>query len=75
MASAVFEETFNIVLALINITAMEDTCSGEIKKETPWNRACEIDYSLGDRLSDFSLWRSKLSNDNAGLWHLMTNCP
>ncbi|CEP15429.1 hypothetical protein [Parasitella parasitica] len=74
MASAVFEETFNISLGLINITIMDRSCPAEIDKDVSWNRACNGSYSLGDRLSDFSLWRSKMSNDGAGLWHLMTNC-
>ncbi|KAI8986036.1 Metallo-peptidase family M12-domain-containing protein [Pilobolus umbonatus] len=75
MASAVFEETFNVVLGLINITTMEDTCPTQIKKDLSWNRPCGTNYTLGDRLSDFSLWRSKISHDKAGLWHLMTHCP
>ncbi|KAL9557529.1 hypothetical protein MBANPS3_001336 [Mucor bainieri] len=74
MASAVFEETFNISLGLINITIMDRTCPQQIDPEVAWNRACDANYSLGNRLSDFSLWRSKMKNDGAGLWHLMTNC-
>ncbi|KAL7319325.1 hypothetical protein PS15m_002474 [Mucor circinelloides] len=74
MASAVFEETFNISLGLINITIMDRTCPEQIDPEVGWNRACDANYSLGNRLSDFSLWRSKMKNDGAGLWHLMTNC-
>lgn len=74
MASAVFEETFNISLGLINITIMDRTCPQQIDADVAWNRACDANYSLGNRLSDFSLWRSKMENDGAGLWHLMTNC-
>ncbi|KAI8087346.1 Metallo-peptidase family M12-domain-containing protein, partial [Thamnidium elegans] len=75
MASAVFEETFNVALGLINITIMDPTCPTNINPARAWNRACDANYSLGDRLSDFSLWRSGMKNDGAGLWHLMTNCP
>jgi hypothetical protein len=75
MASAVFEETFNVALGLINITVMDPTCDAKVDQKRPWNRACDATYALGDRLSDFSLWRSSMSNDGAGLWHLMTNCP
>jgi hypothetical protein len=75
MASAVFEETFNVALGLINITVMDPNCDTKIDQKRPWNRACDATYALGDRLSDFSLWRSSMSNDGAGLWHLMTNCP
>ncbi|OAD03386.1 hypothetical protein MUCCIDRAFT_143452, partial [Mucor lusitanicus CBS 277.49] len=74
MASAVFEETFNISLGLINITIMDRTCPQQIDPQVAWNRACDANYSLGNRLSDFSLWRSNMKNDGAGLWHLMTNC-
>ncbi|KAI7899629.1 uncharacterized protein BX663DRAFT_441023, partial [Cokeromyces recurvatus] len=74
--SAIFEETFNIALGLINITIMDSACPSErIDEDIAWNRACDANYTLAERLSDFSLWRSKLVNDRAGLWHLMTNCP
>lgn len=75
MASAVFEDTFNVALGLINITIMDPTCPTNIDSKKAWNRACDANYFLGDRLSDFSLWRSTMSKDGAGLWHLMTNCP
>ncbi|GAA5800282.1 hypothetical protein HPULCUR_005708 [Helicostylum pulchrum] len=75
MASAVFEDTFNVALGLINITIMDPTCPTNINPSTAWNRACNANYSLSDRLSDFSLWRSHMKDDGAGLWHLMTNCP
>ena len=74
MASAIFEETFNIALGLINITIMDTTCP-QLEQKTAWNRVCDANYSLGDRLSDFSQWRATMKNDGAGLWHLMTNCP
>ncbi|KAI8987454.1 Metallo-peptidase family M12-domain-containing protein [Mycotypha africana] len=73
-ASALFEETFNISLGLMNITLMNSNCPSEVDSSVPWNRACQANYSIGDRLSDFSLWRSNRSNDGAGLWHLMTKC-
>lgn len=71
MASALFEETFNISLGIMNITLMNASSCDNVS----WNRPCNANYSLADRLSDFSLWRSHLGNDGAGLWHLMTNCP
>ncbi|KAG1293093.1 hypothetical protein G6F66_006396 [Rhizopus arrhizus] len=73
IASALFEETFNVALGLINMTIMDPLCPSKVSID--WNRACEPDYSLYDRLSDFSLWRNRLGDDGAGLWHLMTNCP
>jgi hypothetical protein len=75
MASAVFEETFNIALGLINITMMDPMCPMTVDNNIAWNRGCDASYALGDRLSDFSRWRATMSNDGAGLWHLMTNCP
>lgn len=75
MVSALFEETFNVAIGLINITIMDSTCPSEIDDSQSWNRACNIEYPLNDRLSDFSRWRSQMPNDGAGLWHLMTNCP
>lgn len=74
-ASVLFEDTFNITLGLINITLMDQTCPASVSNDVAWNRVCEPNYSLYDRLSDFSLWRSQLALDGAGLWHLMTNCP
>lgn len=75
MASALFEETFNISLGLLNITLMDSNCSDTVDPLVPWNRPCHANYSLADRLSDFSFWRSQKGHDGAGLWHLMTNCP
>jgi hypothetical protein len=31
--------------------------------------------NLDNRLSAFSDWRGKRSNDGAGLWHLLSGCP
>ena len=71
-ASGVYEQTFNIQLGLINITILPETCPST--PEPDWNRDCSNSYTISDRLSDFSLWRSYMSDDGAGLWHLMTNC-
>ncbi|KAG2217555.1 hypothetical protein INT45_006722, partial [Circinella minor] len=71
-ASGVYEHTFNIQLGLINITILPETCPST--PEPDWNRDCSNSYTISDRLSDFSLWRSYMSDDGAGLWHLMTNC-
>ena len=40
----------------------------------PWNVPCES-ATLEARLSLFSQWRGTRSNDNLGLWHLMSGCP
>ncbi|KAI8889616.1 zincin [Backusella circina FSU 941] len=74
MASALYEETFNISLGLINITIMDPNCPAKTDSVYPWNRPCTPNYSMEDRLSDFSYWRGKIGKDGAGLWHLMTDC-
>lgn len=71
-ASAVYEDTFNIRLGLINITIMPEECSDDTS--ISWNRACSSSYTISERLSDFSLWRSYYSDDGAALYHLMTAC-
>ncbi|KAI9278850.1 Metallo-peptidase family M12-domain-containing protein [Phascolomyces articulosus] len=71
-ASGVYESTFNIQLGIINITILPETCPST--PEPDWNRDCSNSYTISERLSDFSLWRSYMSDDGAGLWHLMTNC-
>ncbi|KAI7862691.1 Metallo-peptidase family M12-domain-containing protein [Spinellus fusiger] len=73
-ASAAYERSFNISLGLINITTMSEICPPTPDPSASWNRACADTYTISNRLSDFSLWRSKIGNDGAGLWHLMTNC-
>ncbi|KAI8913025.1 Metallo-peptidase family M12-domain-containing protein [Powellomyces hirtus] len=72
-ASRVYEESFNIALGLIQVF-LQDVCTptDDLLK---WNRECADSYSINQRLSDFSEWRGKKTPDEAGLWHLMTNCP
>ncbi|PVU95162.1 hypothetical protein BB561_001982 [Smittium simulii] len=74
-ASATYERQLNIALGLIYIDVIEGLCPSTPDPERSWNRDCSDSYRISDRLSDFSLWRGKKSNDDAGLWHLMTNCP
>ncbi|KAI8099578.1 Metallo-peptidase family M12-domain-containing protein [Halteromyces radiatus] len=73
-ASAVYERQLNIGLGLINITIMNSVCPTSVDSNNPWNRDCSDSYSISTRLSDFSQWRGNIA-DQAGLWHLMTNCP
>ncbi|KAJ3017832.1 hypothetical protein HKX48_003366 [Thoreauomyces humboldtii] len=72
-ASSVYERTFNISLGLIQVQ-VQDTCTPNDALLT-WNRDCSDAYTITDRLSDFSKWRGVKDADQAGLWHLMTNCP
>ncbi|KAL0078490.1 Metallo-peptidase family M12-domain-containing protein [Phycomyces blakesleeanus] len=73
-ASAAYERSFNVSLGLITITIMSETCPTTVAANATWNRPCSDSYTISSRLSDFSLWRSKIGNDGAGLWHLMTSC-
>ena len=42
--------------------------------EVPFNRLCSASYTIGNRLSDFALWRGIKKADGMGLWHLMSRC-
>ncbi|KAI8377741.1 Metallo-peptidase family M12-domain-containing protein [Radiomyces spectabilis] len=73
-ASQVYEKSFNVMLGLINITIQNESCPPSPPSSAAWNRPCSESYPIENRLSDFSLWRSRMSDDGAGLWHLMTSC-
>ncbi|KAI8849148.1 Metallo-peptidase family M12B Reprolysin-like-domain-containing protein [Chytridium lagenaria] len=74
---------FNVALAIVKVK-IETTCNNATSTGTiaagtliPWNRECVSDYTINERLSDFSNWRGNYPGagaDNAGLWHLMTGC-
>ncbi|KAI7862047.1 Metallo-peptidase family M12-domain-containing protein [Spinellus fusiger] len=73
--SAVYESSFNIALGIINITVMNEVCPPEPLDSILWNRNCsDATYTINNRLSDFSQWRGTMSDDGAGLWHLLTQC-
>ncbi|CAO3624212.1 unnamed protein product [Cunninghamella echinulata] len=76
--SAVYENSFNIQLGLVNITIMDEICPDTSTSNTndmpKWNQKCSQDYSLENRLSDFSQWRGYMADDGIALWHLITNC-
>ncbi|PYH76287.1 zincin [Aspergillus uvarum CBS 121591] len=72
-ASEVFERTFNISLAIRNLTINDEACPEHASETTPWNVQC----SAGDidwRLRQFASWRETQDETNA-YWTLMTNCP
>ncbi|CAJ0646015.1 1515_t:CDS:10 [Entrophospora sp. SA101] len=74
-ASAVYERTFNVTLGLIKIDIRDAACPATPDSAVLWNRDCSDSYSINTRLSDFSLWRGKLTNDtDTALWHLMSKC-
>jgi hypothetical protein len=72
-ASAVYESTFNISLGLQNITTTPRDCPGTAPAATPWNKGCDSNTTITDRLNLFSRWRSQNPDSNA-YWTLLTNC-
>ncbi|KAI9470806.1 MAG: Metallo-peptidase family M12-domain-containing protein [Benjaminiella poitrasii] len=80
VASAVYERTFNVSLGLIYLQISVPDCPSSTRLNNKkasmmaWNQACSNQYTINDRLSDFSLWRGNKGDDGAALWHLMTKC-
>jgi hypothetical protein len=72
--SALYERQFNIQLGLVNITVMDESCPTTPTSDHAWNRGCSDEYTLDDRLSDFSRWRGTMKDDGVALWHLLSNC-
>lgn len=73
-ASEVFESTFNISLAIRNLTITDSTCPSNTSNSIPWN----VDCSAGDldwRLQQFTSWRRTLGDRTNAYWTLMTGCP
>ena len=64
IVSAIYEDSFNVYLGLIEIVMFPD-CG------TPtFNQQCSGSYTISNRLSDFSQWRGT-KDKSAGLWHLV----
>lgn len=72
-ASATYEASFNVGLALIKVN-LQTACSSPSDQMMAWNQMCSAEYSINRRLSDFSFWRGNKDPDQAGLWHLLTGC-
>ncbi|KAL4883667.1 Metallo-peptidase family M12-domain-containing protein [Aspergillus karnatakaensis] len=71
-ASVVFENSFNIALALRDFYVSGTECSNNTSSTHQWNAPC----SSGDlnwRLNQFTAWRATVQDDNA-YWTLMTGC-
>ncbi|KAG0328083.1 hypothetical protein BGZ99_006256 [Dissophora globulifera] len=75
-ASGIYESTFNVALGIVSMQIQSMNCPSTPVKGVLWNQECSVDYTINDRLSDFSFWRgqSNRTQDGAGLWHLLTNC-
>ncbi|KAI6781842.1 Disintegrin and metalloproteinase domain-containing protein B-like protein [Emericellopsis cladophorae] len=72
-ASALYEDTFSISLAIRNLTVIDRPCSQSESGSAPWNLACSNSVTLGDRLNLFSGWRGQNLDSNA-YWTLLTTC-
>lgn len=72
-ASQVYEQTFNIQLALSQVKILQG-CGDFNGESLPWNVACSDAFTVNKRLSAFSQWRGSKSADTIGLWHLLTKC-
>lgn len=73
-ASQLFEETFNIMLGIQNLTISDPVCPTTEQAGTKWNRACNTpEWSINKQLNLFSEWRSQRQDNNA-FWTLLTSC-
>ncbi|KAE8389426.1 Metallo-peptidase family M12-domain-containing protein [Aspergillus alliaceus] len=73
-ASQVYESTFNISLALHNLTISDATCPGSASDSAPWNVGCS-EGDMNWRLQQFTSWRSSIGDTQNAYWTLMTGCP
>ncbi|GJN92635.1 hypothetical protein Rhopal_005670-T1 [Rhodotorula paludigena] len=89
-ASALYQDSFNISLGIVELQVMNASCpstQSEVDPAYPWNLPCQassgstsagsstLGIDLNSRLSVFSQWRGdKGASDGAGLWHLLTEC-
>lgn len=71
-ASVVFENSFNISLAVRNLTVSPAECPSTTSDTTAWNVPCS-QGDLNTRLQEFSTWRSSVYDENA-YWTLLTGC-
>ncbi|AEO71509.1 d59725a9-c928-4d42-a0b7-affcde029f47 [Thermothielavioides terrestris] len=72
-ASQLYESTFNISLALQNLTISEPECPSTPPSSAPWNQPCSDSVAIENRLSLFSQWRGQWTDTNA-YWTLMSTC-
>ncbi|EGS23738.1 metallopeptidase-like protein [Thermochaetoides thermophila DSM 1495] len=71
-ASQLYEATFNISLAIQNLTISEPECPNTPPNSAPWNTPC-AGVDIEQRLSLFSKWRGQWKDTNA-YWTLLTTC-
>ncbi|KIK70326.1 hypothetical protein GYMLUDRAFT_32330 [Collybiopsis luxurians FD-317 M1] len=73
-ASALYKNTFNVSLGIVEVQIQNETCPTTADPSVQWNVDCS-NVDLNNRLSLFSEWRGQRADDNIGLWHLMSGCP
>ncbi|WYZ35561.1 hypothetical protein EsH8_X_000208 [Colletotrichum jinshuiense] len=73
VASQVYEDTFNIGLAIQNLTISDSSCPATETSSTPWNVACTGGFDISSRLNTFSAWRGQFNDGNA-IWTLLSAC-
>ena len=73
-ASEVYENTFQISLAIHDLVINDKECPGTPAEGSKWNVACGNGTDIGTRLSLFSEWRGEQKDSNA-YWSLLTTCP
>ncbi|KAL6405209.1 hypothetical protein AUP68_12053 [Ilyonectria robusta] len=73
IASQIYEDTFNISLAIRNLTISDASCPTGSTESTPWNIPCSANVDVSGRLGLFSNWRGTVRDSNAA-WTLLTTC-
>lgn len=73
-ASQVYEDTFNISLAIRNLSISDASCTTTSSSSSvQWNVACSDSVDTRERLSRFSSWRGQFRDGNA-VWTLLSGC-
>lgn len=76
-SSALYEKSFNISLALGQLSINPASCPSTPPESAKWNQPCSTETDIEARLSMFSEWRGKQSdetNTKLALWMLLTTC-
>lgn len=73
-ASQVYASTFNFGLGVVLVKLFTECGGTDNGIALTFNQQCSVSYTISNRLSDFAHWRGQKAADNAGLWHLMSQC-
>ncbi|PKS05404.1 hypothetical protein jhhlp_008780 [Lomentospora prolificans] len=73
IVSQLYEDSFNIALAIRNLTISDASCPSTSSGTNRWNVPCSAGIDLTQRLSLFSDWRTQYRDNNA-VWTLLSNC-